>query len=103
MVISIGLVVGLAYLIPRLGEHVAPFLAAFFISLFLAYLGWRLDLKRFYVAGGLVLLTGVLSAALRLPQDIGSILVLAVLGLCNLVAGALVLQRYLSTTTPVEA
>jgi hypothetical protein len=103
MVVSISVVAGLTYLIPRIGEHVTPFLTAFFMSLFLAYLGWRLDLKRFYLAGGLVLATGLLSAALRLPQDLGSILVLTVLGLCNLVAGGLVLHHYLVTTTPVEA
>jgi hypothetical protein len=43
------------------------------------------------------------SAALRLPQEIGMVLILAVLGLSSLISGVLVLRRYLSTTTPVEA
>lgn len=103
MVVSIAVVAGLTYLIPRLGEHITPFLTALFMALFLVYMGWRLDLKRFYLTGGVVLLIGLLSATLRLPQNLGSILVLTVLGLCSLIAGSLVLRRYLNTTSPVEA
>ncbi len=89
----VGLNRGLQVLTPLFG---LAFMAAF------AYLGYRLQLIRYWLLAALSLLAGLALSPLALGNDQASALFFAVVGLGLLISGGLTWRRYSRSAQPVE-
>jgi hypothetical protein len=98
MLISILVGILLISLLPRIGRNYLPLITAFFIFLLLVAFGWRTNVFRFYLLGGIVLLTGVILTWQNLPEYLDFTLLLGVFGLGWVIGGSLALKDYLAHT-----
>lgn len=92
---SIVILLVLNQLIPIYGDRFLPALVGVLMGVFVAYLGWRVAVRRFYWIGGLTFLSGLYSAWANLPAELAMIPILLVLGLGWLIGGSLTLNGYL--------
>lgn len=99
-VISIGVIIALGWVLPHTGMGIIPIMTGFFIFLFLAFMGWRFGVTRFYIVGALTLAAGLVSAWLNLPETLSTVPLLTVFGLGWLISGLITLRSYLSSTRP---
>jgi hypothetical protein len=84
------------------GMGIIPAMTGFFIFLFLAFMGWRFSVPRFYVVAVLVLAAGLVSAWLNLPETLATAPLLTVFGLGWLISGLVTLRSYLNSTRSAE-
>jgi hypothetical protein len=71
------------------------FAVGYFSAVFLLYLGYRVELRRFYATGATTFLIGVAAAIMVANETEGTAVTIAGAGLLLVLSGALTLTRYL--------
>ncbi len=96
----VAAVVAILETVFRVSENTVPVIIAAILGLFLAMLGWRLNLVRFYVLGVYTFLLGIVTSMLPLVGMEQNAFLLGFFGLGLIVSGAYTLVHYLRTTKP---